>query len=118
MATTSAILGGDAGTERARIVRISRRLVLEEDPRGAVLEHLLFRNTDGSEERWAERLELLPGLAGHDHDGRCGIVKYSRAADFTERHPFRRHCNLTGALTLFDDLPAGRHCLRLSREAK
>jgi hypothetical protein len=82
-------LGGDAGTERARIVWISRSLILEEDPRGAVLEHLLFRNTDGFEERWAERLELPPVLAGHDHDGRCGIVKYSRSADFTEWHPFR-----------------------------
>ena len=118
VATTSAILGGDAGTERTRIVRISRGLVLEENPRGAVLEHLLFRNTDGSEERWTQRLELLPGLASHHRDGRCGVVKYSRSADFTEWHPFRRHCNLTGARTIFDDLPAGRHCLSLSHDAK
>src|SRR5215469_1061761 len=96
VATTTAIFGRDASPERARIVRISRGLVLEEDPRGTVLEHLFFGNTDGSEEPRAEWLELLSELAGHYRYGRCGVVKCSRAAHFTEWHPFRRHCNLTG----------------------
>src|SRR5690349_13693712 len=78
VAAARAPFARNTGAERIGIVRIARGLVLEKDPRRAVLEDLLLGNPEVLELPGAERLKLLPGLAGHNRDARAGILKYGR----------------------------------------